>query len=121
MTSRFDPFVMEGAEVTASLYACPNIRTEERAVRVDRNTPGPMRAPPEVPFLFALESAVDEMAVGARHGPDRPAPAQRHGGRSGLGKTVLDPAADGLLRGGGAGLRLVAPGAAPGFDARRTC
>ncbi|MGT2478357.1 xanthine dehydrogenase family protein molybdopterin-binding subunit [Methylobacterium oryzae CBMB20] len=63
MTSRFDPFVMEGAEVTASLYACPNIRTEERAVRVDRNTPGPMRAPPEVPFLFALESAVDEMAA----------------------------------------------------------
>lgn len=63
VTSRFDPFVMEGAEVTASLYACPNIRTAERAVRVDRNTPGPMRAPPEVPFLFALESAVDEMAV----------------------------------------------------------
>ncbi|CAM2923052.1 MULTISPECIES: xanthine dehydrogenase family protein molybdopterin-binding subunit [Methylobacterium] len=63
VTSRFDPFVMEGAEVTASLYACPAIRTEERAVRVDRNTPGPMRAPPEVPFLFALESAVDEMAV----------------------------------------------------------
>ncbi|MCJ2048589.1 xanthine dehydrogenase family protein molybdopterin-binding subunit [Methylobacterium sp. J-070] len=63
VTSRFDPFVMEGAEVSASLYACPNIRTEERAVRVDRNTPGPMRAPPEVPFLFALESAVDEMAV----------------------------------------------------------
>jgi xanthine dehydrogenase YagR molybdenum-binding subunit len=63
VTSRFDPFVMEGAEVAASLYACPNIRTEERAVRVDRNTPGPMRAPPEVPFLFALESAVDEMAV----------------------------------------------------------
>ena len=63
VTSRFDPFVMEGAEVTASLYACPNIRTEERAVRVDRNTPGPMRAPPEVPFLFALESAVDELAA----------------------------------------------------------
>ena len=63
VTSRFDPFVMEGAEVTAGLYACPNIRTEERTVRVDRNTPGPMRAPPEVPFLFALESAVDEVAV----------------------------------------------------------
>ena len=62
VTSRFDPFVMPGAEVSASLYACPAIRTEERAVRVDRNTPGPMRAPPEVPFLFALESAVDEMA-----------------------------------------------------------
>ncbi|MCB4801439.1 xanthine dehydrogenase YagR molybdenum-binding subunit [Methylobacterium brachiatum] len=69
VTSRFDPFVMEGAEVTASLYACPAIRTEERAVRVDRNTPGPMRAPPEVPYLFALESAVDEMAVALRMDP----------------------------------------------------
>lgn len=62
VTSRFDPFAMDGADVTASLYACPAIRTGERAVRVDRNTPGPMRAPPEVPYLFALESAVDEMA-----------------------------------------------------------
>ncbi len=62
VTSRFDPFAMEGADVTGSLYACPAIRTEERAVRVDRNTPGPMRAPPEVPYLFALESAMDELA-----------------------------------------------------------
>ncbi|MCJ2081865.1 xanthine dehydrogenase family protein molybdopterin-binding subunit [Methylobacterium sp. J-090] len=61
-TSRFDPFAMEGTDVTASLYACPNVHTDERAVRIDRNTPGPMRAPPEVPYLFALESAVDEMA-----------------------------------------------------------
>ncbi|KQP92432.1 xanthine dehydrogenase [Methylobacterium sp. Leaf113] len=62
IASRFDPFAMEGTDVTASLYACPNVRTDERAARVDRNTPGPMRAPPEVPYLFALESAVDEMA-----------------------------------------------------------
>ncbi|MCG5249031.1 xanthine dehydrogenase family protein molybdopterin-binding subunit [Methylorubrum extorquens] len=61
--SRFDAFAMEGTDVTASLYACANVHTDERAVRVDRNTPGPMRAPPEVPYLFALESAVDEMAV----------------------------------------------------------
>jgi xanthine dehydrogenase YagR molybdenum-binding subunit len=63
VTSRFDSFAMEGTDVTASLYACPAVRTDERAARVDRNTPGPMRAPPEVPYLFALESAVDEMAV----------------------------------------------------------
>ena len=61
-TSRFDAFAMEGTDVTASLYGCANVFTDERAVRVDRNTPGPMRAPPEVPYLFALESAVDEMA-----------------------------------------------------------
>jgi xanthine dehydrogenase YagR molybdenum-binding subunit len=32
-------------------------------VRADRNTPGFMRSPPEVPYLFALESAMDELAV----------------------------------------------------------
>ena len=62
VASRFDAFAMEGTDVTASLYACPAIRTREYAVRVDRNTPGPMRAPPEMPYLFALESAVDELA-----------------------------------------------------------
>jgi len=61
-TSRFDDFAMEGTDVSAALYACPNIYAEERVARVDRNTPGPMRAPPEVPYLFALESALDELA-----------------------------------------------------------
>jgi xanthine dehydrogenase YagR molybdenum-binding subunit len=32
-------------------------------VRADRNTPGFMRSPPEVPYLFALESAMDELAM----------------------------------------------------------
>ncbi len=63
VTSRFDDFAMEGTDVTTALYACPAIATTERVARVDRNTPGPMRAPPEVPYLFALESAVDEMAA----------------------------------------------------------
>ncbi len=82
IASRFDPFAMEGTDVTASLYACPNVRTDERAVRVDRNTPGPMRAPPEVPYLFALESAVDEMAHALRLDPHRTAPRN---------DTVTDP------------------------------
>ena len=61
-TSRFDTFAMEGTDVSTALYACPNVAGEERLAEVDRNTPGPMRAPPEVPYLFALESAVDELA-----------------------------------------------------------
>ena len=61
-SSRFDNFMMEGTDVTAGLYAWRNVETKESLVRVDRNTPGPMRAPPEVPYLFALESAVDEAA-----------------------------------------------------------
>ena len=68
-TSRFDDFAMEGTDVTAALYACPNIEVEERVGRVDRNTPGPMRAPPEVPYLFALESAMDEVAHASKLDP----------------------------------------------------
>src|SRR5205085_10666944 len=36
--------------------------TRVNVVRADRNTPGFMRAPPETPYLFALESAMDELA-----------------------------------------------------------
>lgn len=61
-SSRFDSFAMQGTDVTASLYAWRNVETKELVVQVDRNTPGPMRAPPEVPYLFAIESAVDEFA-----------------------------------------------------------
>lgn len=62
-TSRFDDFAMPGTDVTTALYACTDLAATERLVRVDRNTPGPMRAPPEVPYLFALESAMDELAA----------------------------------------------------------
>lgn len=62
VTSRFDTFAMEGTDVSTALYAAQAVSGEERLGRVDRNTPGPMRAPPEVPFLFALESAMDELA-----------------------------------------------------------
>ncbi len=69
VTSRFDGFAMEGTDVTASLYDCGAVRTHEAAVRVDRNTPGPMRAPPEMPYLFALEGALDELACALRIDP----------------------------------------------------
>ena len=62
VSSRFDNFAMEGTDVSTALYAAEAVAAEERLGRVDRNTPGPMRAPPEVPFLFALESAMDELA-----------------------------------------------------------
>src|SRR6185503_9287153 len=63
LTSRTDNFVLAGSENTARLYACPNIRTEVQVVEADRQTPGFMRAPPEVPYFFAMESAVDELAA----------------------------------------------------------
>jgi xanthine dehydrogenase YagR molybdenum-binding subunit len=62
-TSRFDDFVEPSAVITRMLYACPNVVTTHRLVRVDAPTPTFMRAPGESSGNFALESAMDELAV----------------------------------------------------------
>ncbi len=62
-TSQFDPVVNPGTHMTRAMYACPNIRTEQRLARSDTNTPGFMRAPNEMQTFFALESAMDELAI----------------------------------------------------------
>jgi xanthine dehydrogenase YagR molybdenum-binding subunit len=62
VTSRPSPYNVSGVETTARMYACPNIHTAVNVVHADRNTPGFMRAPPETPYMFALESAMDELA-----------------------------------------------------------
>lgn len=44
-------------------YACPNVRTRYRLVPLDESTPTFMRAPGEASGVFALECAMDELAV----------------------------------------------------------
>ncbi len=63
VTSRPSEYNVSGTETTARMYACPNILTKVNVVHADRNTPGFMRAPPDVPYMFPLESAMDELAV----------------------------------------------------------
>jgi xanthine dehydrogenase YagR molybdenum-binding subunit len=59
--------LLEFAEQTAAptrvMYAAPALRTTHRLVRLDVPTPSWMRAPGECPGMFALESAMDELAV----------------------------------------------------------
>jgi xanthine dehydrogenase YagR molybdenum-binding subunit len=62
VTSRPSGYNVAGVETTARMYACPNIATAVNVVHADRSTPGYMRAPPETPYMFALESAMDELA-----------------------------------------------------------
>jgi xanthine dehydrogenase YagR molybdenum-binding subunit len=62
VTSRPSGYNVAGVESTARMYACPNIATAVNVVHADRATPGFMRAPPETPYMFALESAMDELA-----------------------------------------------------------
>ncbi len=63
LTSRADDYYVAGTETTARIYAAPNIYTKVNLVRADRGTPGFMRSPLELPYMFALESAMDELAV----------------------------------------------------------
>jgi xanthine dehydrogenase YagR molybdenum-binding subunit len=62
-TSTFHEFAEQTAVYTRSMYAAPHRRTTHRLVRLDVPTPVWMRAPGECPGSFALESALDELAV----------------------------------------------------------
>ncbi|MER5726771.1 xanthine dehydrogenase family protein molybdopterin-binding subunit [Streptomyces sp. NPDC002138] len=61
-TSRVREFVEQAAVPARVMYAVPDIRTTHRAVALDVPTPSWMRAPGEAPGMYALESAMDELA-----------------------------------------------------------
>ena len=61
-TSPVDDFIEPCGATTRFLYSCPNVAVSHRAVRVNIATPTAMRAPGENTGLFALESALDELA-----------------------------------------------------------
>ncbi len=63
VTSRPDAYMVAGTDVTTRMYAAANIASHVAIQHADRDTPGFMRAPAEVPYMFALESAIDELAV----------------------------------------------------------
>ncbi len=69
VTSRSDPYAVAGTDASTRMYACPNIASNVTIVRADRSTPGFMRAPAETPYFFALESAMDELAVALNMDP----------------------------------------------------
>ncbi|MFF5209676.1 xanthine dehydrogenase family protein molybdopterin-binding subunit [Streptosporangium sp. NPDC000396] len=68
-SSRIREFAEQTATATRMMYAAPNRRTTHRLVRLDVPTPSWMRAPGETPGMFALESAMDELAVACRIDP----------------------------------------------------
>jgi xanthine dehydrogenase YagR molybdenum-binding subunit len=69
VTSRADPYAVAGTDASTRMYACPNVSSNVTIVRADRATPGFMRAPAETPYFFALESAMDELAVALKMDP----------------------------------------------------
>ncbi|WP_216850875.1 xanthine dehydrogenase family protein molybdopterin-binding subunit [Acidisphaera sp. L21] len=62
-------FVEPVALATEMLYACPNLAVTHRLVGVNQGLPTYMRAPGEAPGVFAIESAMDEVAVALKMDP----------------------------------------------------
>ncbi len=62
-TSTVREFAEQAALPSRMMYAAPNRRTTHRVVKLDVPTPSWMRAPGETPGMYALESAMDELAI----------------------------------------------------------
>lgn len=62
-TSLEDDYHENCGEATGFLYSCPNVLVTGGLVRRNIGTPTSMRGPGAVPGLFALESAMDELAI----------------------------------------------------------
>jgi xanthine dehydrogenase YagR molybdenum-binding subunit len=68
-SSRLLPYVDQTVSMSRILYDAPHSLTVSRVVQLDIPTPGWVRAPGEAPGLFALESAMDELAHELGHDP----------------------------------------------------
>ena len=62
LTSRIDNYAVGGTDTTARMYGYGAVASHVRLVKIDRQTPAYMRSPPELPYMFALESALDELS-----------------------------------------------------------
>jgi len=68
-TSMTDQFTENCGGVSRSLYSCLNVLVSHKVTSVNRGSPTSMRAPGAAPGLFALESAIDELALAVGKDP----------------------------------------------------
>jgi xanthine dehydrogenase YagR molybdenum-binding subunit len=68
-TSLLDDYSEDCGEQTPFLYSTANLRVTAALARRTVGTPTPMRGPGAVPGLFALESAMDELAIALKMDP----------------------------------------------------
>ncbi|HXN20681.1 MAG TPA: xanthine dehydrogenase family protein molybdopterin-binding subunit [Candidatus Binatus sp.] len=62
-TSLVDDYVEDCTQVSSLLYSSPNNMAIQHLVHLNVGTPTPMRGPGRTPALFAIESAMDELAI----------------------------------------------------------
>ena len=62
-TSTYEEYSESLVNASRFLHSCPNVHTRHRIARLNVNTPTYMRAPGESSGVFAIESALDELAA----------------------------------------------------------
>jgi len=68
-TSTYQVFTEGITSTTTFLYKCPNVNTQYKLARLDLSTPTYTRGPGETTGVFALESAMDELAHALKMDP----------------------------------------------------
>ena len=68
-TSRYEQFTESLTTVATYMESCPNVRTRYRLLPRDTATPTHMRGPGEASGVYALESAMDELAHALKMDP----------------------------------------------------
>ena len=82
-TSMLDNIRENCGEATPFLYSTANLQVTSALVKRNVGTPSPMRGPGAVPGLFAVESAMDELAIKLQMDPVELRHAQRYADRRG--------------------------------------
>src|SRR5215475_11113270 len=69
VTSQHEEFARKDTIWAGALYACPNTKFAHKLVHLDLPTPSDMRAPGAATGIYALECAMDELAVALKLDP----------------------------------------------------
>jgi xanthine dehydrogenase YagR molybdenum-binding subunit len=102
-TATIKEFAEQTAVGTRMMYAAPNRRTAHRLAALDVPIPSWMRAPGETPGIFALETAMDELAVACGLDPvelrvRNDPPRDPESGKPWSGRRLVDCLRDGARR-----------------------
>jgi xanthine dehydrogenase YagR molybdenum-binding subunit len=69
MTSQYEDFARNDVGWSGALYTCANTRTSHKLAKLDLATPCDMRGPGATTGVYALECAMDELAIALRIDP----------------------------------------------------
>ncbi len=117
-TSMLDNIRENCGEATPFLYSTANLQVTSALVKRNVGTPSPMRGPGAVPGLFAVESAMDELAIKLQMDPVELRHAQRYADRRGEQQAIFLSPPEGVLSGRREEVRLVAAHTGGRIDAQ---